>query len=209
MHSDSLGPMASMEKQLGDSIDARKQKPSSQARQVYCIFEILKFQYCNESFLSNRITNGGSDTVWMMGATLNPSSSVAKEMDACLKDEIRTHAAYDPVSRNSYHLPPLPRTKKASQVRLTNLAFLNQRRRFKSFHQPVFSDQVPATRRKLGLRVATLTHRLLKSCQRGSGSKVVSSLWIKRVTLIVSFYFLKAWFFFKVCYCIISRLIIS
>jgi hypothetical protein len=52
----------------------------------------------------------------MMGATLNPNSSVAKEMDACLKDEIQTHSAYDPSVRNTFHGVPFPGAKKNSHV---------------------------------------------------------------------------------------------
>jgi hypothetical protein len=52
----------------------------------------------------------------MMGATLNPNSSVAKEMDACLKDEIQTHSAYDPTVRNAFHGVPFPGAKKNSHV---------------------------------------------------------------------------------------------
>jgi hypothetical protein len=55
----------------------------------------------------------------MMGATLNPNSSVAKEMDACLKDEIQTHSAYDPSLRTTYHGVPFPGSvaKKNANVR--------------------------------------------------------------------------------------------
>jgi len=67
--------------------------------------------------VSNRLSNGGdSSSLWMMGATLNPNSSVAKEMDACLKDEIQTHAAYDPSHRSALHGVPFPGAKRNSNV---------------------------------------------------------------------------------------------
>ena len=48
--------------------------------------------------------------MWMMGATLNTTSSAAaKEMDMVLKSEIATHAAYE--TRPSYHGCPLPGKK--------------------------------------------------------------------------------------------------
>ena len=48
--------------------------------------------------------------MWMMGATLNTSSSAAaKEMDLVLKSEIATHSAYE--TRPSYHGVPLPGKK--------------------------------------------------------------------------------------------------
>ena len=58
----------------------------------------------------SRISNGteSSASIWMMGATLNPNSSVAKEMDACLKDEIQTHSAYDSALRPAHHGVPFP-----------------------------------------------------------------------------------------------------
>jgi hypothetical protein len=65
----------------------------------------------------SRLSNGGdSSSLWMMGATLNPSSTVAKEMDACLKDEIQTHSAYDPSHRSALHGVPFPSAKKNSLV---------------------------------------------------------------------------------------------
>ena len=47
-----------------------------------------------------------------MGATLNSSSSAAREMDMVLKSEIAAHAAYDPNSRSSFHGVPVPGKKK-------------------------------------------------------------------------------------------------
>jgi hypothetical protein len=57
-----------------------------------------------------RLSNGSdsSSSLWMMGATLNPTSSVAKEMENCLKEEIQTHSAYDPTLRTSFHGVPFP-----------------------------------------------------------------------------------------------------
>lgn len=64
-----------------------------------------------------RLSNGGDpSSLWMMGATLNPSSTVAKEMDACLKDEIQTHSVYDSSSRSGFHGVPFPGSKKNSRV---------------------------------------------------------------------------------------------
>ena len=65
-----------------------------------------------------RLTNGsGSGTdntamMWMMGATLNSTSSAAREMDMVLKSEIAAHAAYDPNNRSSLHGVPVPGKKK-------------------------------------------------------------------------------------------------
>ena len=50
--------------------------------------------------------------MWMMGATLNSSSSAAREMDMVLKSEIAAHAAYDPNSRSTFHGVPVPGKKK-------------------------------------------------------------------------------------------------
>ena len=65
-----------------------------------------------------RLTNGsgGNDNtamMWMMGTSLNSSSSAAREMDMVLKSEIAAHAAYDPNSRsNSLHGVSVPGKKK-------------------------------------------------------------------------------------------------
>ena len=56
--------------------------------------------------------------MWMMGATLNTTSSAAaKEMDMVLKSEIATHAAYE--TRPSYHGCPLPGKKQVCFYRKT------------------------------------------------------------------------------------------
>ena len=50
-----------------------------------------------------RAMNGSADNShWMLGATLNPSSNMAKEMNLALEDEKRTHAAYDPANDKQY-----------------------------------------------------------------------------------------------------------
>jgi hypothetical protein len=49
--------------------------------------------------------------LWMMGATLNPSLTVAKEMDA-LKDEKQAHSVYDLYYRSAFHGVPFPSAKK-------------------------------------------------------------------------------------------------
>ena len=76
-----------------------------------------KFQFI-VLFTFFRLTNGASSSggdgntamMWMMGATLNTTSSAAaKEMDMVLKSEIATHAAYE--TRPSYHGCPLPGKK--------------------------------------------------------------------------------------------------
>ena len=76
-----------------------------------------KFQFII-LFTFFRLTNGASSSggdgntamMWMMGATLNTTSSAAaKEMDMVLKSEIATHAAYE--TRPSYHGCPLPGKK--------------------------------------------------------------------------------------------------
>ena len=50
--------------------------------------------------------------MWMMGSSLNPSSVAAREMDMVLKSEVTAHAAYDPMSKPSYHGVPVPGRKK-------------------------------------------------------------------------------------------------
>ena len=76
------------------------------------------FHFCLHFFvcLHYRLTNGASSgdantaMMWMMGATLNTSSSAAaKEMDLVMKSEIATHSAYE--TRPSYHGVPLPGKK--------------------------------------------------------------------------------------------------
>jgi hypothetical protein len=71
----------------------------------------------------------------MMGATLNPTSSVAKEMDACLKDEIQTHSAYDPSHRSAVHGVPFPGARKNSKNSDVNFfsSFFGHRLRFSFF----------------------------------------------------------------------------
>ena len=55
----------------------------------------------------------------MMGASLNPSSEMAKEMDSVLKSEIRAHSAYDITAQPNYHGVPLPGSKRSrAAVRL-------------------------------------------------------------------------------------------
>ena len=46
--------------------------------------------------------------MWMMGASLNPQSDMAKEMDTVLKNEVEAHSAFDPAAQPSYHGVPLP-----------------------------------------------------------------------------------------------------
>ena len=47
-----------------------------------------------------------------MGATLNPNSSMADEMDMVLKNEIQAHSVYDISMQPSYHGVPLPGGKR-------------------------------------------------------------------------------------------------
>ena len=54
----------------------------------------------------------------MLGATLNPTSAMAKEMNVALDDEIKTHAAaYDPSKDKHYLGVPLPGGRKVSALR--------------------------------------------------------------------------------------------
>ena len=54
--------------------------------------------------------------MWMMGSTLNLSSSAAREMDMVLKSEIASHAAYDPAAKHSYQGLPVPGRKQVCKV---------------------------------------------------------------------------------------------
>ena len=85
---------------------------------------IKVFFYQNTIFY--RLTNGsggsgekagsGSGTnntavLWMMGTSLNNSSSAAREMDMVLKSEISAHSAYDPATKPGHHGVPVPGKK--------------------------------------------------------------------------------------------------
>ena len=80
----------------------------------------------NFYFIFYRLTNGSSGSgngsgnnntavLWMMGTSLNTSSSAAREMDMVLKSEISAHSAYDPATKPGNHGVPVPGKK---QVRL-------------------------------------------------------------------------------------------
>ena len=58
-----------------------------------------------------RLTNGDGK-LWMMGASLNPESAMAKEMDSVLKNEIQAHSVFDPMAQPVYHGVPLPGSKR-------------------------------------------------------------------------------------------------
>ena len=58
-----------------------------------------------------RLTNGDGK-LWMMGASLNPESAMAKEMDSVLKNEIQAHSVFDPLAQPVYHGVPLPGSKR-------------------------------------------------------------------------------------------------
>lgn len=58
--------------------------------------------------------------MWMMGATLNNSSSAAREMDMVLKSEISSHSAYDPASKSPLHGVPVPGKKQRSSLSTTS-----------------------------------------------------------------------------------------
>ena len=48
----------------------------------------------------------------MMGASLNPQSDMAKEMDSVLKAEVQAHSVFDPALQPAYHGVPLPGSKR-------------------------------------------------------------------------------------------------
>ena len=63
------------------------------------------------------------DRLWMlMGATLNPNSSMAEEMDTVLKHEIQAHSVYDSSMQTTYHQVPLPGGKR-SQTTVSTVYF--------------------------------------------------------------------------------------
>ena len=47
-----------------------------------------------------------------MGATLNPNSLMAEEMNMVLKDDIERHSVYDTSMQHTYHGVPLPGGKR-------------------------------------------------------------------------------------------------
>ena len=49
----------------------------------------------------------------MMGATLNPNSSMAEEMDIVLKHEVQAHSVYDNSMQATYRQVPLPGGKRS------------------------------------------------------------------------------------------------
>ena len=64
------------------------------------------------------------DRLWMMmGATLNPNSSMADEMENVLKHEVQDHSVYDASMQPVHHQVPLPGGKR-SQAGVSNWIFL-------------------------------------------------------------------------------------
>ncbi len=64
---------------------------------------------------TSRSVNGAENAPWMMGASLNPSSAMAKEMNVALDDEIKAHSsAYDPTKDKHYLGVPFPGGRKVS-----------------------------------------------------------------------------------------------
>ena len=59
-----------------------------------------------------------------MGATLNPNSSMAEEMDVVLKNEIQAHSVFDISMQPSYHGVPLPGGKR-NRTTVTFLMYLH------------------------------------------------------------------------------------
>ena len=52
----------------------------------------------------------------MMGASLNPNSSMAKEMNSVLKNEIQAHSVFDASAQPSYHGVPLPGSRRGGNT---------------------------------------------------------------------------------------------
>ena len=80
----------------------------------------IKYQFfyrlTNGSGGSGEKAGSGSGTnntavLWMMGTSLNNSSSAAREMDMVLKSEISAHSAYDPATKPGHHGVPVPGKK--------------------------------------------------------------------------------------------------
>ena len=74
------------------------------------------YRLTNGSGGSGEKTGSGSGTnntavLWMMGTSLNNSSSAAREMDMVLKSEISAHSAYDPATKPGHHGVPVPGKK--------------------------------------------------------------------------------------------------
>ena len=73
-------------------------------------------------FNFSRLTNGqresndhnSRDRLWMMmGASLNPSSSMSEELDSVLKHELQCHSVYESSMQTTYHQVPLPGGKRS------------------------------------------------------------------------------------------------
>ncbi len=64
----------------------------------------------------DRPVNGAENAAWMMGASLNPSSEMAKDMNVALEDEIKAHSAYDPNKDKHYLGVPFPGARRVSNL---------------------------------------------------------------------------------------------
>ena len=61
------------------------------------------------------MSNGDLSNVWMMGASLNPGSAMAKEMSSVLQNEIEAHSAYDAAGNKNLVGVPLPGKRRVRQ----------------------------------------------------------------------------------------------
>ena len=133
-----------------------------------------------------------------MGASLNPQSDMAKEMDSVLKAEVQAHSVFDPALQPAYHGVPLPGSKRNRAAVSSDPAVVPQVNfTLHRFHRLVFSvsfslslnlfskSHPPQTRlRRERLHLANRS--LWKSCWNASGNWEASYSWIKLVIMIVS-----------------------
>jgi hypothetical protein len=69
-------------------------------------------------FLFGSLNGSATDNShWMMGATINPSSIMAKEMSIALDNETKTHAPFDAKNQKDYVGVPFPRRRRVSQYK--------------------------------------------------------------------------------------------
>ena len=76
------------------------------------VFSLYFYRLTNGSGGSGNGSGSNNTAVlWMMGTSLNSSSSAAREMDMVLKSEISSHSAYDPATKPGNHGVPVPGKK--------------------------------------------------------------------------------------------------
>ena len=111
----------------------------------------------------------------MLGNTLNPNSTMAKEMNYALDNESKAHAAFDIKNQKEYTGVPLPKRKRVSSQNLLGAIYIET-------HFPIFysTDRDRARPRRPGPGTssgvaANPSRRLWTSCWSGNGSRAANS----------------------------------